>query len=410
METYLVGGAVRDKLLQLPVKDKDWVVVGATPQLMLSKGFQQVGKGFPVFLHPASKQEYALARIERKTAPGHSGFEFDASASVTLEQDLMRRDITINAIAETETGELIDPYGGCADIEKRVLRHVSPAFREDPLRVLRVARFAARFANLGFTVAQETIRLMQEIVQSGELLTLVKERVWQEIERGLSAPDPDVFIEVLRSCDALAIILPEVNNLFGVPQPAKYHPEIDTGVHTLLCLQQAAKLSTDSAVRFAVLVHDVGKAVTDRSKWPSHIAHEFLGLKLLKAIQKRIPVPNEHAALAALVCEHHTKLHRVRELRPVTLLKLLETLDAFRRPERLQKFLQACEADARGRTGLELEPYPQAHYLLSALIAAQTIDASALLKAHPDQEPKALIAQHRLQAITTHLNLVQHAD
>ena len=410
METYLVGGAVRDKLLQIPVKDKDWVVVGATPQQMLDKGFQQVGKGFPVFLHPTSKQEYALARIERKTAPGHTGFEFDASASVTLEQDLMRRDLTINAIAETETGELIDPYGGCGDLKKRVLRHVSPAFREDPLRVLRVARFAARFANLGFRVAPETIQLMQEIVQSGELETLVKERVWQEIEQGLATPAPDVFIEVLRSCKALAIILPEVNNLFGVPQPAKYHPEIDTGIHILLCLQQVAKLTTDSAVRFAVLVHDVGKAVTDRNKWPSHIAHEFLGLKLLKTIQKRLPVPNEHAALAALVCEHHTKLHRISELRPLTLLNLLDTLDAFRRPERLQKFLQACEADARGRTGLELEPYPQSHYLQSALAAAQTINASALLQAHPDQEPKALIAQHRLQAITTHLNLVRHAE
>lgn len=410
MQTYLVGGAVRDNLLQLPVKDKDWVVVGATPQQMLAKGFEQVGKGFPVFLHPTSKQEYALARIERKTAPGHTGFEFDASASVTLEQDLMRRDLTINAIAETEAGELVDPYDGCGDIEKRILRHVSPAFREDPLRVLRVARFAARFANLGFTVAPETVQLMREIVQSGELQTLVKERVWQEIEQGLSAADPDVFIEVLRNCEALAVILPEVNNLFGVPQPAKYHPEIDTGVHILLCLQQAAKLTGDSVVRYAVLVHDVGKAVTDRNKWPSHIAHEFLGLKLLKAIEKRLPVPKEHAALAALLCEHHTKLHRVRELRPAKLLKLLETLDAFRRPERLQKFLQACEADARGRTGLELEPYPQVDFLRSALRAAQTIDANALLKAHPDQEPKALIARYRLHAITTHLDLAHHAD
>lgn len=408
METYLVGGAVRDRLLQLPVKDKDWVVVGATQEQMLAQGFQQVGKGFPVFLHPSSKQEYALARTERKTAPGHGGFEFDASASVTLEQDLLRRDLTINAIAETEDGELIDPYGGCHDLEQRVLRHVSPAFREDPLRVLRVARFAARFANLGFTVAPETIQLMQDIVQSGELQTLVKERVWQEIEKGLSAPAPDVFIEVLRSANALAVILPEVNNLFGVPQPPKYHPEIDTGLHILLCLQEAAKLSPDSAVRYAVLVHDVGKAVTDRSKWPSHIAHEFLGLKLLDAITQRLPIPNEHAKLAALVCEHHTKLHRVRELRPITLLHLLETLDAFRRPERLQKFLLACEADARGRTGLELDPYPQGPYLSAVLAAAAAIDASALLAAHPGSDPKALIAQHRLQAITTHLKHVQY--
>lgn len=410
MQIYLVGGAVRDRLLKLPVKDKDWLVVGATPDQMLAQGFQQVGKGFPVFLHPTSKQEYALARTERKTAPGHGGFEFDASASVTLEQDLMRRDLTINAIAETENGELLDPYGGCKDLEQRVLRHVSPAFREDPLRVLRVARFAARFARLGFKVAPETIQLMQDIVASGELQTLVKERVWQEIEKGLSTPAPDVFIEVLRSANALAVILPEVNNLFGVPQPEKYHPEIDTGLHTLLCLQQAALLSEDSAVRYAVLVHDVGKAVTDRSKWPSHVAHEFLGLKLLDAIHKRLPVPNEHAALAALVCEHHTKLHRVRELRPVTLLNLLETLDAFRRPERLHKFLLACEADARGRTGLELDPYPQCIYLESVLAAATGVDAGALLAAHPGADPKQLVAEHRLQAITTHLKHAQHAD
>ena len=410
MQTYLVGGAVRDKLLKLPVKDKDWVVVGATPAQMLDQGFQQVGKGFPVFLHPHTKQEYALARTERKTAPGHGGFEFDASASVTLEQDLMRRDLTINAIAETGDGTLIDPYGGSDDIERRILRHVSHAFREDPLRVLRVARFAARFAHLGFKVAPETVKLMQDIVQSGELQTLVKERVWQEIEQALTAPSPDVFIEVLRSANALAVILPEVNNLFGVPQPPKYHPEIDTGVHILMCLQQVALLSSDTAVRYAVLVHDVGKAVTDRSKWPSHIAHEFLGLKLLDAINQRLPVPNEHAQLAALVCEYHTQLHRVRELRATTLLHLLESLDAFRRPERLQKFLLACEADARGRTGLESATYPQRAYLETVFSAATAIDAGALLQANPGSDPKKLIAQHRLQAITTVLEILRHAD
>lgn len=408
MQTYLVGGAVRDRLLKLPVKDKDWVVVGATPEQMLAQGFQQVGKGFPVFLHPQSKQEYALARTERKTAPGHGGFEFDASAAVTLEQDLMRRDLTINAIAETENGELVDPYGGCNDLEQKVLRHVSPAFREDPLRVLRVARFAARFAHLEFKVAPETIVLMQDIVRSGELQTLVKERVWQEIEQALAAPAPDVFIEVLRSANALTVILPEVDNLFGVPQPEKYHPEIDTGVHILMCLQQAARLSADTAVRYAVLVHDVGKAVTDRAKWPSHIAHEHLGLKLLDAINRRIPVPNEHAQLAALVCEHHTKLHRVKELRADTLLKLLETMDAFRRPERLHKFLLACEADARGRTGLELDPYPQRAYLETVLTAAAAIDASMILKANPAGNPKQLIAEHRLHAITAALKTLRH--
>lgn len=403
MQTYLVGGAVRDKLLGLPVKDRDWVVVGATQKQMLDAGFNQVGKGFPVFLHPESKQEYALARIERKTAPGHGGFEFDASASVTLEEDLLRRDLTINAIAETEDGKLIDPYGGCQDIEQRILRHVSPAFREDPLRVLRVARFAARFAHMGFTVAPETLQLMQDIVDSGELQTLVKERIWQEIEKALAASAPQVFIEVLRSANALAIILPEIDNLFGVPQPEKYHPEIDTGVHILLCLEQAVKLSDDTAVRYAVLVHDVGKAITDRSNWPSHYGHETLGLRLLKAINSRLRVPNEYSQLAALVCEHHTKLHRVRELRPNTLLGLLESLDAFRRPERLQKFLIACEADSRGRTGLEAAPYPQREYLDNVREAANSIAVAELLQANPDADPKQLIARHRLEAITAHV-------
>ena len=409
MQIYLVGGAVRDKLLKLPVKDKDWVVVGATPEQMLAQKFQQVGKGFPVFLHPQSKQEYALARTERKTAPGHGGFEFDASASVTLEQDLMRRDLTINAIAETEDGNLVDPYNGCKDIEQRVLRHVSPAFREDPLRVLRVARFAARFAPLGFTVAEETLALMREIVDSGELATLVKERVWQEIEKALSTAAPDVFVEVLHKTHALKVILPEVDKLFGVPQPEKHHPEIDTGAHILLCLQQAARLSDDPVVRYAVLVHDVGKGVTDPAKWPRHIAHETLGLKPLKAIHERLPVPNDYAQLAAMVCEHHLNLHRVRELRPVTLLNLLETLDAFRRPERLQKFLLACEADARGRAGLENEPYPQGAYLAAVREAAATIDASALIAANPDADPKKLIAKHRLQAITAEVERLRHA-
>jgi len=409
MQTYLVGGAVRDKLLKLPLKDKDWVVVGATPEQMLAAGFNQVGKGFPVFLHPDSKQEYALARKERKTAPGHGGFEFDASASVTLEEDLLRRELTMNAIAETEPGELIDPYGGCQDIENRILRHVSPAFREDPLRVLRVAKFAARFAHLGFTVAPETLQLMQEIVDSGELETLVKERIWQEIEQALASPAPQVFFETLRSAHALARVLPEVDNLFGVPQPEKYHPEIDTGEHVLLCLQQSARLTDDVATRYAVLVHDVGKAVTDPAQWPQHIGHETLGLKQLAAINERLPVPNDFSQLAALVCEHHTKLHRVRELRPNTLLNLLETLDAFRRPERFQKFLLACEADSRGRTGLEDAPYPQRAYLDAVRAAAGSINIPGLLQADPDADPKALIARHRLQAITKHLeNLPRH--
>jgi tRNA nucleotidyltransferase (CCA-adding enzyme) len=410
MQIYLVGGAVRDRLLQLPVKDRDWVVVGATPEEMLARGYAQVGKGFPVFLHPTTKQEYALARTERKIAPGHNGFEFDTTASVTLEQDLSRRDLTINAIAETESGELIDPYGGCRDIEQRLLRHVSAAFSEDPLRVLRVARFAARFAHLGFTVAPETLALMRSIVASGELATLVKERVWQELEQALRAPAPQVFIEVLRDCGALAVILPEVDALFGVPQPAKYHPEIDTGVHILMCLQQAVALSDDPVVRFAVLVHDVGKGITDRTQWPSHYGHETLGLKLLDTIADRLPVPREYAELARLVCEHHTKLHRVEELRPSTLLTLLETIDAFRRPQRLQKFLLACEADARGRTGFEQRAYPQSAYFDSVLQAAQTVDIPTLLKNHGGDNPQSLIARERQQAIAHALEALRHHD
>lgn len=399
MEHYLVGGAVRDKLLGLTVKDRDWVVVGATPQAMLDAGFRQVGKGFPVFLHPDTGEEYALARTERKIAPGHTGFAIHASEDVTLEEDLQRRDLTINAMAEDTNGKLIDPYHGKADCEQKKLRHVSAAFSEDPLRVLRVARFAARFAHLGFSVADETMALMRQMVASGELDTLVGERVWSELELALTEPSPAAFVKVLRDCDALAIILPEVNALFGVPQPPKYHPEVDTGVHTLMCLEQARKLTSDSAVLYATLVHDVGKAVTDPDKWPSHYGHESLGLKPLADILARLPVPKEHAKLAALVCEHHTKLHRVSELKPSTLLKLLESLDAIRRPERLDKFLLACEADARGRTGLEDRDYPQRQYLLKALQAATSIDAGAVVAGNPDRDARELVYRARLQAL-----------
>ena len=399
METYLVGGAVRDTLLGIPVKDQDWVVVGATRELLLNEGYLQVGKGFPVFLHPHSKQQYALARTERKTAPGHTGFDFDASREVTLEQDLMRRDLTVNAMAEDGQGRIIDPYGGQDDIRDRVLRHVSPAFSEDPLRVLRVARFAARFAHLGFSVAQETLQLMQSMVSAGELDTLPEERVWQEVELAMKAATPAEFVRVLRQCGALAVILPEVDKLFGVPQPVQYHPEVDTGVHILLCLDQAARLSDDPVVRYATLLHDVGKGITDPDKWPSHIAHEMLGLKLQAGITRRLRVPKEYAQLAALVCEHHTKLHRIRQLRPRTLLKLLEALDAIRRPERLDKFLTACEADARGRTGLEDRDYPQGRYLKAILDAVSAIDIPALLAANPSAKPEQLIVRQRLRVI-----------
>lgn len=400
MKIYLVGGAVRDSLLDLPVRDKDWVVVGSNARLMKEQGYLQVGKGFPVFIHPETKQEYALARTERKVGVGYLGFEFDASEFVTLEQDLLRRDLTINAIAESSDGQMIDPYDGRQDIKDKLLRHVSPAFAEDPLRVLRVAKFAARFARLGFTVAAETQKLMNDIVQSGEIETLVRERVWQEIEQSMGGPAPDVFIRVLRNCGALKLILPEVDRLFGVPQPVKYHPEVDTGLHILLCLQQAAKLTDDPVVRYAALVHDVGKGVTDKAKWPSHTAHETLGLTLQADISKRLHVPNEFSKLAALVCEHHTKLHRIKELRPATLLKLIEALDGFRRPERMQKFLLACEADAKGRTGLEERNYPQNTYLTTILNELLQLDLGALLKEAKPKNTQEFVQQSRLNLLS----------
>jgi tRNA nucleotidyltransferase (CCA-adding enzyme) len=410
MEIYLVGGAVRDSLLDLPVRDKDWVVVGSNAKLMKEQGYLQVGKDFPVFLHPKTKQEYALARTEKKVGVGYLGFEFDASEFVTLEQDLLRRDLTINAIAESSDGQLIDPYNGRRDIKDKVLRHVSPAFAEDPLRVLRVAKFAARFARLGFTVAPETLKLMSNIVQSGEIEALVRERVWQEIEQTMGGPAPDVFIAVLRDCGALKSILPEVDRLFGVPQPVKYHPEVDTGLHTLLSLQQAVKLTDDPVIRYATLVHDVGKGVTDKANWPSHHAHETLGLPLQADISKRLHVPNEFAKLAALVCEHHTKMHRIKELRPATLLKLIEALDGFRRPERVQKFLLACEADARGRTGLEERDYPQNAYLTTILNELSQLDLGALLKEEKPQNPQEFVQQSRLSLLSdilTRLNALE---
>lgn len=400
METYLVGGAVRDKLLDIPVKDEDWVVVGARSEDLLEMGYRQVGKGFPVFLHPETHQEYALARTERKIGPGHNAFDFDISEHVSLEEDLLRRDLTINAMAESKSGEIIDPYGGQRDLTNKVLRHVSEAFSEDPLRVLRVARFAARFKDRGFVVADETMSLMTTMVASGELKTLVIERVWQEIELALATAAPQEFVSVLKQCGALAVILPEVDALFGVPQPEKYHPEIDTGVHVLMSLEQAAKLSDDVAVRYATLVHDVGKAVTEKSKWPSHYGHETLGIPLQQSIAQRLRVPNGHAQLAALVCEHHTKLHRVEQLRPSTLLELLESLDAMRQPERLERFLLACEADARGRTGFEDREYPQRDYLNAVLKAISQLDVKALLAENCKSSPPELIRNMRLQIIS----------
>ena len=370
MEVYLVGGAVRDRLLGLPVRERDWVVVGARPEELQHQGYLPVGKEFPVFLHPDTREEYALARVERKVGPGYRGFTTQFSPDVTLEEDLKRRDLTINAIAEDSEGTLVDPFNGRGDLEARVLKHVSDAFVEDPVRILRVARFAARFAPLGFTVAAETLELMKRIVADGEVDALVPERVWKETSRALGEPRPEVYFETLRSCGALSVIFPEVDALFGVPQPEKWHPEIDTGVHVMMALRIAAKLDAPLSVRFAVLVHDLGKARTPRSKWPAHHGHEQLGVEPIDALCARLKVPTQLRDLALNVSKFHTLVHRALELKPATVLQLFEDTDAFRRPERFREFLLACECDARGRLGLEDRPYTQADYLRSVFAAA----------------------------------------
>lgn len=398
MKIYKVGGAVRDRLLGLPYKDSDWVVVGATPAEMLALGYKQVGRDFPVFLHPVTKEEYALARTERKSGKGYTGFVVHAAPDVTLEDDLRRRDLTINTLAETTDGELVDLYNGRADLEARVLRHVSPAFAEDPLRVLRVARFAARFSHLGFTIAPETLELMRAMTQAGELEHLVPERVWQEMHNALGTTSPQVFFQVLRDCGALRVILPELDALFGVAQPAKYHPEIDTGVHTFMVLQQAALLTRSQAVRFAALVHDLGKATSPHP--PLHTGHEERGALLIEQLAARLRVPNEFSELGKLVSLQHTRCHRAGTHGAEDLLLTLELSDALRRPERFDLFLLACEADARGRLGLERQPYPQAALLRKALAAAKGVDVKALVAAHEDsQSLAAAIRQARSAAI-----------
>jgi tRNA nucleotidyltransferase (CCA-adding enzyme) len=363
MKIYRVGGCVRDRLLDLPITDIDWVITGATVDQMQNAGYQSVGKDFPVFLHPKTKQEYALARSERKTGPGYHGFEFDTDPLITIEQDLSRRDLTINAIAEDKNGHLIDPYGGQADLEKRILRHVSYAFVEDPVRVLRAARFAARFHHLGFKLAPETIQLIRKMGQSGELSTLVAERVWTEMSRALGEGNPSVFFETLRECDVLATLFPELDDLFGVPQTAKYHPEIDTGIHVMMALEKSAQLNFDIETRFAVLMHDLGKAITPADILPSHHGHEQRGVKLVKSFCKRWKVPKAHTELALITTEYHTHVHRALELKPATLLKLFAKTDVFRKPERFKKMVQACLSDARGRTNFENNPYPQAAFV-----------------------------------------------
>jgi len=373
MQVYLVGGAVRDALLGREAREKDYVVVGGSAEELTRAGFRPVGRDFPVFLHPQTNAEHALARRERKTGPGYRGFVTEFSPDITLEEDLLRRDLTINAIAQADDGTLIDPYGGRADIEARVLRHVSPAFSEDPVRILRVARFAARFASLGFTVHESTLELMRGMVAAGEADALVAERVWQETERALGESRPEVFFEVLRDCGALKVIFPEVDALFGVPQPAQWHPEVDTGVHVLLCLKRAAELDAPVSVRFAMLVHDLGKGTTPPAEWPKHLMHESRGLPLIDALCARLKVPAALRELGRMTAKQHTNVHRARELRPDTVLRLLEDCDAFRRPERFSEMLLACQCDAQGRTGLENSPYPQRERLEAARAAASAV-------------------------------------
>ena len=400
MKAYLVGGAVRDRLLGHPVKERDWVVVGETPESMIARGFRPVGRDFPVFLHPQSHEEYALARTERKTAPGYRGFAVHASPEVTLEQDLLRRDLTINAMAQDASGRLIDPFGGQRDLEARLLRHVSPSFSEDPVRVLRVARFAARYAHLGFSVASETLALMREMAACGEIDALVPERVWAELVKALAEPSPAAFFSVLRECGALARLFPEIDRLFGVPQPVEHHPEIDTGVHTLLVLQQAARLSADPLVRFAALTHDLGKGLTAPELWPHHHGHEKAGLALLENLCSRLKAPKAYQRLAGKVMRYHGLCHRSRELRAATLVDLLQRLDALRKTNQLDQFLAACEADAKGRPGYEDRPYPQAEWIRQVQRAALSVTPDALLE--KGLRGKALgreLRQLRIQAV-----------
>jgi tRNA nucleotidyltransferase (CCA-adding enzyme) len=378
MQTYLVGGAVRDMLLNLPVKERDWVVVGETPESMVKQGFRPVGKDFPVFLHPETHEEYALARTERKIARGYKGFSVYTSPDISLEEDLIRRDLTINAMAMPPDGQLIDPYNGQRDLEQRIFRHISPAFAEDPVRILRVARFVARYRHLGFTLADETLALMQSMVSVGEVDYLVAERVWAEMLKALNEPSPSAFFYTLKDCGALEKIFPEIARLFGVPQPEKHHPEIDTGVHTLLCLEQAALLSPKPEVRFAALVHDLGKGITPPKIWPHHYGHEKKGLPVLENFCKRLRIPNSFKNLAMHVMEYHTHCHKAIELKASTLTDVLTVLGAFKANNTLADFLLACEADARGRTHFENRPYPQADLYINAAKAGASVDTSSV--------------------------------
>ena len=404
MENYLVGGAVRDALLGLEVKDRDWVVVGASPKKLISLGYRQIGKDFPVFLHPDTSEEYALARTERKTEPGYSGFEFEYSEAVSLEEDLLRRDLTINAIAQDAQGNIIDLFDGQQDLQDKILRHVSPAFSEDPVRVLRVARFSAKFNYLGFKVSEETRQLMRDMVDNGEVDALVKERVWTELDKALGERSPQVFFTELRECGALKILFPEIDRMFGVPQVAKYHPEIDTGVHVMMVLEQAALLTNDKSVRFAALTHDLGKGTTAADVLPQHIGHEERGVKLVKALCDRYTVPNDYRDLALLVASQHTMVFRANELRPETFVKVFNKLDLFRRPERLDLFLLAVEADSRGRKGFEQAPFPQLEIFRDAFAAANNVSAAGIVES--GLKGKAIadeLNRQRIQAVKQRL-------
>ena len=406
MKVYLVGGAVRDQLLGLPVKDRDWIVVGAVPATLLSLGYQQVGKDFPVFLNPKTKEEYALARTERKSSAGYTGFICDFSPTITLEQDLIRRDLTINAMAQSEDGEIIDPYGGKQDLENRILRHISPAFSEDPLRVLRVARFAARYHSLGFKIASETLSLMAELTQSGELQHLTAERVWLETEKALNEKNPEIYFETLHKTGALRVLFPEIDALYGVSNPVKHHPEVDSFIHTMLVLEQAVNLTKNnpilnkSAVRFAAICHDLGKALTPQNILPHHYGHEQAGIKPTRTLCKRLKVPSYFQELAEMTCEFHTHIHKAFELRAETVITLFNRFDVWRKPQRFQEFLQVCLADTRGRTGFENKDYPQIDYINQLLHAANEVDVQQVIAdGFEKQEIRNELTKRRILAI-----------
>ncbi len=400
-QIYLVGGAVRDRLLGHPYHEKDWVVVGATPEIMLKAGYQQVGKDFPVFLHPESGEEYALARAERKIAAGYHGFEVDSTPTITLEEDLLRRDLTINAIAEDRNGKLIDPYNGLEDLKSKKLRHVSDAFAEDPVRVLRLARFYARYSPYGFTIAPETKELVQKMIDAGELEHLVPERVWAEMVKALSEERPEQFFYALKELNALPLLFPEIANLFGVPQTERYHPEIDSGIHTMMALAKSAEITDDLPTRFAVLCHDFGKAITPKEEWPSHKMHEIRGVPIVQYFCERLKAPKEYRDIALKVTELHLLMHQLRSLRPKTLLKLFTKLDAFRRPQYLVKFIDACQADAQGRLGFENSPFPQRHFLLYLYEGLKNLNISELLKSTQRTDIPRVIEEERIKLIKT---------